>query len=54
MNVENQFVDEEFEDIENSEDETNLVTKINTPLNILLISLIIAVIIMICIVQFAF
>ena len=54
MSVDNQFVDEEFEEIENIKNDTNLITKINTPINILLISLIIAVIIMICIVQFAF
>ena len=48
--VENQiseedYIDEDYEEIANSENETNLINKINTPINIILIVLIIIVLI---------
>ena len=52
MNRENQFVDNDFEEIANIEEETDLITKINTPVNILLLSLINIVLIMIFVVLF--
>ena len=33
------FVDNDFEEIANSDSETNLITKLNTPINILLSAL---------------
>lgn len=51
---EEEFMDEDYKDIAASENETDLITKLNSPINILLISLIIGVIIMILVVWFVF
>ena len=51
---EEEFMDDEYQEITNSENETNLITKLNSPINILLISLIIGVFIMICLVWIIF
>lgn len=45
----NTFVDTDFEEIKNSEDETNLITKLNTPINTLLFALIWAILLLIII-----
>ena len=45
----NTFIDTDFEEIKNSEDETNLITKLNTPINILLSAIIWAVFLLIII-----
>ena len=45
------FVDSDVEEIANSENETNLITKFNNPLNVLLLTLIIMVTIAIVIVN---
>lgn len=42
---EEDYIDEDFEEIVNSENETDLVTKVNSPINILLIILIILILI---------
>lgn len=47
---EEEYIDDDFQDIMNVEDETNLVTKLNTPINIILIILNILVIIAIIVV----
>ena len=50
MLKEEEFLDEDYEDIVGSENETDLITKINSPINILLIALIIITIIAIILV----
>lgn len=42
--LENEYIDDDFQDIVVNQAETNLVTKINTPINIILIILNIIVI----------
>lgn len=51
---EEEFLDDDYKEIAGGENETNLVTKLNSPINILLLSAIGAVIIMIIIVWFLF
>lgn len=42
---ESEYIDEDYEEIADSENETDLVTKVNSPINILLIILIVIVLI---------
>lgn len=51
---EEEFMDDEYQEISNSENETDLITKLYSPINIILISLIIGLIIMICLVWIIF
>ena len=49
-----EYLDEDYKEIDAAENDTNLITKLNTPINILLLSAIFAVILMIIIVWFLF
>ena len=51
---EEEFMDDEYQEISNSENETDLITKLYSPINIILICLIIGLIIMICLVWIIF
>ncbi len=42
---ESEYIDEDYEEIADSENETDLVTKVNSPINILLIILIVIILI---------
>jgi len=53
MNAE-EYLDEDYKEIDAKDNDTNLITKLNTPINILLLSAIFAVILMIIIVWFLF
>ena len=53
MNAE-EYLDDDYKEIEAKENDTNLITKLNTPINILLMSAIVAVILMIIIVWCVF
>ncbi len=51
---EEEFLDDDYKEISIGDNETDLITKLNSPINILLLSAILAVIIMILIVWFVF